>query len=96
MLPALEFAYLFLAIQHAPRDVILQRMIPEVDAHLARLHDRDPTTYEGGKGYWDDLCLAQFLEGVCMRFVAYPVRSPRKFLNSHKLTSRRTRTPRYT
>jgi len=25
-------------------------------------------------GYWDDVCLARFLEGVCWRFVAYPVR----------------------
>lgn len=27
-------------------------------------------------GYWDDVCLARFLEGVCWRFVAYPVRLP--------------------
>lgn len=25
-------------------------------------------------GYWDDYCLAQFLRGVCLRYVAYPVR----------------------
>jgi hypothetical protein len=30
--------------------------------------------YAGGKsGYWDDYCLALFLRGVCMRYVAYPV-----------------------
>jgi hypothetical protein len=34
----------------------------------------DPKKYEGGKGgYWDDLCLAKFLEGVCLRYIAYPV-----------------------
>jgi len=33
-----------------------------------------PEKYEGGADeYWDDLCLARFLEGVCLRFVAYPV-----------------------
>jgi hypothetical protein len=29
---------------------------------------------ESRSGYWDDVCLARFLEGVCWRFVAYPVR----------------------
>lgn len=30
--------------------------------------------YEGdGVGYWDDYCLTKFLEGVCLRYVAYPV-----------------------
>jgi hypothetical protein len=24
-------------------------------------------------GYWDDYCLAQFLRGVCLRYIAYPV-----------------------
>ena len=27
---------------------------------------------EYGKGYWDDVVLARFLEGVCLRYVAYP------------------------
>jgi hypothetical protein len=31
---------------------------------------------ESRSGYWDDVCLARFLEGVCWRFVAYPVRLP--------------------
>ncbi|KAG6828152.1 hypothetical protein H0H92_009003 [Tricholoma furcatifolium] len=36
-----------------------------------------PETYLGGgqaSTYYDDLCLARFLEGVCWRFVAYPDR----------------------
>ncbi|KAF4567143.1 hypothetical protein EYR40_006137 [Pleurotus pulmonarius] len=29
--------------------------------------------YEGGAAeFWDDYCLAKFLEGVCLRYVAYP------------------------
>jgi hypothetical protein len=29
----------------------------------------------GETGYWDDYCLAQFLRGVCLRYIAYPVGS---------------------
>ncbi|KAF8057392.1 hypothetical protein FPV67DRAFT_1527200 [Lyophyllum atratum] len=115
LLPALEAAYLFQAIAHAPRAVIAGKMLPLVRAALARLAVHgdgqdasvtptstvSPTTpvslgstpseksgkrakkdangrtganaYEGGAGeYWDDLCLARFLEGVCLRFIAYP------------------------
>ena len=40
----------------------------------ARGNELGPEKYEGGADeYWDDLCLARFLEGVCLRFVAYPV-----------------------
>ncbi|KDQ49454.1 hypothetical protein JAAARDRAFT_42869 [Jaapia argillacea MUCL 33604] len=74
ILPALEFAYLFLGIAHAPREVITTKMLPLVEASLdgIRACEKDPTKYESGKGYYDDLCLAQFLEGVCLRYVAYP------------------------
>ena len=99
ILPALELAYVFAAIAHAPRKVVLERMIPHVhqaleelgvlvtsgvngDAHLNRgkikkaaekNNRKTRTKVEGSEGYWDDLCLARFLEGVCWRFVAYPV-----------------------
>ena len=33
------------------------------------LEDR---AWEYGKEYWDDVVLARFLEGVCLRYVAYP------------------------
>lgn len=36
-------------------------------------HRKARSKAEGREGYWDDLCLARFLEGVCWRFVAYPV-----------------------
>jgi len=96
-LPALEMAYLFLGITHAPRSVIVNKMLPEVDGLLSRLDgaeyreseagggkgkgkgkwksDKDiEKVYGGGKGgYWDDYCLAMFLRGVCLRYLAYPV-----------------------
>ncbi|KAF7982688.1 hypothetical protein HWV62_27180 [Athelia sp. TMB] len=73
-LPVLELAYLFLAIAHAPRIIVTTKMLPEVDKLLATLkgHEKDPKKYEKGQGYYDDLCLAKFLEGVCCRYVAYP------------------------
>lgn len=50
-------------------------MLPQVDALLAKLDAcaGTPASYEGGHGYWDDLCLARFLQGICLRYVAYPV-----------------------
>jgi hypothetical protein len=71
----LEVAYIFLGIAHAPRQVITDKMLPEIRKLLAKLEackgkEKD---YEGGVGYWDDYCLAKFLEGVCLRYVAYPV-----------------------
>ncbi|KAF8956825.1 hypothetical protein BDZ97DRAFT_1925090 [Flammula alnicola] len=101
-LPALEMAYLFQGITHAPRTVIVQKMLPEVDRCLTELGVYDEVVareqekenvekaggdgkdvtekeqkerekrYFGGEGYWDDYCLAMFLRGVCMRYVAYP------------------------
>ncbi|KJA26681.1 hypothetical protein HYPSUDRAFT_63897 [Hypholoma sublateritium FD-334 SS-4] len=100
LLPALDLAYIFQGIGHAPRGVIVRRMLPEVDAALKQLgvfdevvaaegaesagsskaaktdeaewRKRERAYAEGGKGYWDDYCLAMFLRGVCMRYVAYP------------------------
>ena len=76
-LSTLEFAYNFLAIAHAPRAVIKDKMIPQIERQLAVLKaSKDaPAQYEGGHGYWDDLCLAHFLEGICQRYIAYPVSS---------------------
>lgn len=74
-LPVLEIAYVFLGITHAPRLIITTKMLPEVEKRLALLkeHEKDPKKYEGGHVYYDDLALARFLEGVCCRYVAYPV-----------------------
>lgn len=59
---------------HAPRSVVLENMLPEVDDELQRLQV-DPEQYQGGliDEYWDDFLLTKFLEGVCVRYTAYPV-----------------------
>ena len=51
-------------------------MLPQTQKMQAKLrkYADSPGSYEGGRGYWDDLCLTNFLEGVCYRFLAWPVR----------------------
>jgi len=75
-LSTLELAYIFLGIAHAPQEVVISKMLPEVEKVLAKLESfkSKPKKYEGGHGYWDDYCLAQFLQGICLRYVAHPVR----------------------
>ncbi|KAF8632740.1 hypothetical protein AX15_001709 [Amanita polypyramis BW_CC] len=83
MLPGLELAYTFFAISYAPRSVLTDRMLPEVYRALDKLKQYSGANGKGGNekeyegdgiGYWDDYCLAKFLEGVCLRYVAYPDR----------------------
>lgn len=73
-LPALEFAYIFQAITRTPRSLIAERMLPLVDAALAKLkpYEEAPKTYGKAAEFWDDWCLARLLEGACLRYIAYP------------------------
>ncbi|KAF9034810.1 hypothetical protein BJ165DRAFT_1356068 [Panaeolus papilionaceus] len=75
LLPGLELAYIFQAITHAPRDVILGKMLSEVEGAFVELGKR-AKSYDKERGgepaYWDDVCLALFLRGVCLRYIAYP------------------------
>ena len=75
-LPALELAYIFHGIAHAPQTVIVNKMLPQTDIALTRISQSkdDINGYIGGReSYWDDFCLGMFLKGICMRYVAYPV-----------------------
>ncbi|KAJ7613414.1 hypothetical protein FB45DRAFT_938308 [Roridomyces roridus] len=65
LLPALELSVVFLGIAHAPRRIVEERMLPQVRSALAELK-------EGAQGYWDDLALARYLEGLCLRYIAFP------------------------
>ncbi|TRM59257.1 hypothetical protein BD626DRAFT_409302 [Schizophyllum amplum] len=81
-LPALEAAYIWLTITHAPRYVLTERMLPAVWTQLAALgvahageegeKPSDARAAAYGAGFWDDFALSRFLEGVCLRYVAYP------------------------
>ncbi|EPQ57674.1 hypothetical protein GLOTRDRAFT_74595 [Gloeophyllum trabeum ATCC 11539] len=72
LLPALEFGYVFLCIAHAPRSVLVTKMLPMVQESLRTLDSRRENQSKYGSGYWDDYCLARFLQGVCLRYVAHP------------------------
>ncbi|KAI6022958.1 outer membrane protein Iml2/Tetratricopeptide repeat protein 39 [Pisolithus microcarpus] len=94
VLPAMELAYVFCALSHAPQKVVLEKMIPNIRKALEELglteagcgspgrpypEQVPPGTRAGNgtvksaqEGYWDNVCLTRFLEGVCWRYVAYP------------------------
>ena len=76
-LAALELTYVFGGIAHAQRDVVANEMLPQVRTELSNLKASQdkPEAWGNGKGYWDDYCLSRFLEGVCERYMAYPVRA---------------------
>lgn len=88
-LAALELAYIFGGIAHAPRGVISDKMLPQVKRELRDLQafQDKPEAWGNGKSYWDDYCLCRFLEGVCERYLAYPVCGdlllPLMFLDSY-------------
>ncbi|KLO18667.1 hypothetical protein SCHPADRAFT_993336 [Schizopora paradoxa] len=67
ILPALEFSYVLLGMDHAPPTVIEHTLLPSVNEALA-----DVEANKARRGFWDDICLARLLEGVCYRFLAYP------------------------
>ena len=81
-LPGLELAYVFQAIGRAPREVVRERMLREVERVLEGLSSSSSGTpkssKEAGKkgtsgtAKTDDLVLAHFLKGVCLRYIAYP------------------------
>ena len=76
-LAAMELTYVFGGIAHAQRGVIVNEMLPQTRAELGDLKafQDKPEAWGNGKGYWDDYCLCRFLEGVCERYMAYPVRA---------------------
>lgn len=74
-LAALEMAYVFGGIAHAEKDVVANQMLPQARAELSKLEafQNKPEAWGNGEGYWDDYCLCRFLEGICERYLAYPV-----------------------
>ncbi|KAF8890951.1 hypothetical protein BD779DRAFT_1515400 [Infundibulicybe gibba] len=87
-LPALELAYLFLGIAHAPTDVIVTKMLPEVRLLLDKLNSKEnsknPKKYESGHGYWDDLCLAKSSKGFVVGQDPDAIHEPAKVVSISK------------
>lgn len=73
LLPGLEFAYVYHCLSNAPRYILCDEALVMVSEALADLHHvEDPSQYYSGDEYYDDLCLAHFLRGVCLKFIACP------------------------
>jgi hypothetical protein len=49
----MELAYVFGALSHTPRNLLLHKHLPRIDMMLARLDGVDPEAYGNGVGYWD-------------------------------------------
>lgn len=72
-------------------------MIPQIQSTLSTLerYQGREAEYEkevlgGQQGYYDDLCLAKFLEGVCLRYVVYPEENtiPEELSTSDEMTGK--------
>ncbi|CAO1636996.1 unnamed protein product [Sympodiomycopsis kandeliae] len=74
LLPALEFSYIYHCLSNAPRYALLDEQLVMVSDALSALEEvSDPSQYHSGADeYWDDFCLAHFLRGVSLRYIAHP------------------------
>lgn len=74
LLPALEFSYIYHCLSNAPRYALLDEQLVMISDALSELNEvQDPSTYHSGaEEYWDDFCLAHFLRGVSLRYIAHP------------------------
>ena len=83
LLPVFELGYVCLMYPRAPREVLINDMLPRIESAIQELNRcrgkegeyMQDYKKKGAKsnGYWDDYALAHFLKGVCLRFVAFPV-----------------------
>ena len=73
---ALELTYMFGGIAHAPKEVVANKMLPQIRAELTSLEAfRDkPEAWGNTGGYRDDYCLCRFLNGAFEWYLAYSVR----------------------
>jgi hypothetical protein len=52
-LPGLELAYVFGALTHTPRGLLLGKHLPRIDRMLGKLDKVSPEDYGTGSEYWD-------------------------------------------
>ena len=76
LLPAIEFSYIYHCLTNAPRYSLCDSQLVDISEALRVLNEvEDPSQYHSGADeYWDDYCLAHFLRGVTLRYIAYPER----------------------
>lgn len=73
-LPGLEFSYLWHCIGQTPVFLLVENTLTRIDEFIDELESyHNPKSYGTGENeYWSAYCLAFFLRGVALRFVAYP------------------------
>lgn len=74
LMPAIEFSYIYHCLTNAPQYSLSDNQLVEVSEALQEINEvQDPSEYHSGADeYWDDYCLAHFLRGVTLRYIAYP------------------------
>lgn len=73
-LAALEFSYIWHCLSQTPVFLLVENTLTRIDEFIDELESyHDPKAYGTGENeYWSAYCLAFFLRGVALRFVAYP------------------------
>ncbi|KAL9933090.1 hypothetical protein V8E36_007808 [Tilletia maclaganii] len=73
-LPGIEFSYLWHCIGQSPVFLLVSNTLARIDELLDELATyTDPAAYGSGPAeYYGALCLANFLRGVVLRFIAHP------------------------
>ncbi|MCO5565320.1 hypothetical protein L7F22_018993 [Adiantum nelumboides] len=74
LLPGLEFSYIYHCFTNAPSYSLCDNQLVDISEALQEINQvQDPSEYySGADEYWDDYCLAHFLRGVTLRYIAYP------------------------
>ncbi|CAO1617399.1 unnamed protein product [Parajaminaea phylloscopi] len=74
LLPAIEFSYIYHCLSNAPRYALMDEQLVMISEALTELNEvEDPSQYHSGADeYWDDFCLAHFLRGVTLKYIAHP------------------------
>ncbi|UZJ52370.1 hypothetical protein CBS101457_001690 [Exobasidium rhododendri] len=74
LLPAIEFSYIYHCLTNAPRYSLCDNQLGDISEAIQDINEvEDPSQYHSGADeYWDDYCLAHFLRGVTLRYIAYP------------------------
>lgn len=73
-LAALEFSYIWHCLAQTPVFLLVENTLTRIDEFIDELESyHEPKSYYTGENeYWSAYCLAFFLRGVALRFVAYP------------------------
>ncbi|KZO92430.1 hypothetical protein CALVIDRAFT_546961 [Calocera viscosa TUFC12733] len=72
LLPAFEFATVLQVMGRMTPKILQENVLPLIQKEVTALKSTEPSKWGNGTGYWDDFCLARYMEGVVLRYIAYP------------------------